>query len=117
VAALVRGAGSISADGILHATHKLVYDVMRPTGAKSELAQLRDRVSQLVNDASRNEFKDWLERPGSDPSWRFKKALTSDPAGKTRELKALLKALQALLERLGSPEPDKVQLALFDDEV
>jgi hypothetical protein len=114
VAALVAGSGTITAEGIAQKTHYVVHEVMRPTGAKSELQQVQRRVATALSDAAQNEFEEWLERPTADRSWRFKKALASDPAGKIRDLKALSKAADALLTRLGA-SPAQLRLRLFDE--
>lgn len=113
VAALVAGSGTITSDGIVRRTHHLVYEVMRPTGATSELRQISRRVTEVLRDAANNEFMDWLERLAPDPTWRFKRALAYEPKERTRDLKALRSAADALLTRLGAPTS---QLALFDAE-
>ena len=114
VGLLMQGGGAFSADGILERTHKLVLDVMRPTGpgSKSELAPLRRRVAEVLNDLMTNEFSAWLERSSNEPRWHFMRNIPHEPAGRIRELRLLSRLSQRALRRLGEP-PEK-QLRLFD---
>lgn len=116
VAALTKGVAQVSVESILQQTHGYVADVMQSTGAPTEFSQLRGRVSKVLHDAARHELRPWIERVKKDRVWRFRSALSGVRSKKTRELKALQKAATKLFERLGSPEPDEIQLALFRDD-
>jgi len=112
VAVLTSGGGVVSVDGILMRTHGVVLEVMRPTGSGSgaELKSLRRRVVEVINDAMGNEFSAWFERLSQDQSWRFKRSLPHDSAGKTRDLQTLRRAADQLLARLG--ETPSIQLTI-----
>ena len=114
VADLVAGASAVDSDGILRRTHSLVYTAMRPTGTKSELGLVRDRVTEVLKDAAHNELSEWLERRTPDQTWTLKRALASDASGRTRDLKALQTAANALYERLEVPGS---QLPLFEGDL
>lgn len=114
VAALVHGAGAVSAESIVQGTHYVVYEMMRATGAKSELRLILTRVAEILQDAAANEFSDWLARAGKERIWRPSKSLPSDQSSKTRELKTLARAAEQMVERLGGPAAGGMQLPLID---
>ncbi len=101
VAALVRGAGQVSAEGILQRTHAICHDVMKSTGAGSEQRSILRRVAEVLKAAVAGEFRDWIERLPGQPVYRFRAALALDQAARTRELKALQKAATEMIKRLG----------------
>ena len=113
VATLLQSAGAVSPEGLLRKTHALVYDAMAPTGAKSERAEILNRITEVLKEAAANELKDWLERAGQQRVWRFKKDLGIDPTTRTRDLKNLQTAAKELVERLGGQKG--IQLLLFED--
>ncbi len=101
VAALVRGAGQVSADGVLQSTHTVCHDVMRATGAGSERGRIVKRVAEVLKAAAAVELRDWIERVPGQPVYRFRAALSIDQAARTRELKAFEKAANEMIKRLG----------------
>ncbi len=103
VAALQRGGGVVSVDGLLSRTHHLVFEVMRPTGPSAELTAVRRRVAEVLNDAMHNEFSAWLDRSTKEQAWRFKRNMPHELAGKTRDLQLLRRAADQMLARLGEP--------------
>jgi len=112
VAALVRGEGQLSVDGILHETHRLCCDVMQSTGAGSELRGIRRKASFVLRTAATEDFSPWLKQVERQPIYRFRKALSADRAQRTRELKSLQKLGRSLFERLGGDV--QLHLALPD---
>lgn len=111
VAALVRGAGQVSTEGILQQTRAVCLDIMRSTGAGSEQRFLVKRVKEVLRTAASEDFRDWIERVPGQPVYRFRTALSLDQATRTRELKALQKSAGELIMRLGGA----VQLPLDFD--
>lgn len=101
IAQLIHGTGVVTSEGVLQKTHATVLGVMQSTGAGSELRPIRERVTDVLREASGNELKEWIERLPVRPEWRFRRALSSDPANRTRELQSLQKLGYALVERLG----------------
>ena len=112
VGQLLHGTGTITPEGILRTTHGLVFDVMTSTGSDSELKQIRSRVLDFLREAAGNELKGWLAREEGQPTWRFRRSLSSDQAARTRDLQALQKLGYELVERLGGLRG--VQLELDD---
>jgi hypothetical protein len=113
VADLVRGNGTITAESIVQKTHSRVFDSMSSTGSRSERAEIIRKVSEVLSEGTTNELREWLERIPNPKMWRFRKALSTDQAIKTRELKSLQRAAASLVDRLGGATG--IQLKLFED--
>ena len=111
IALLIQGGGTITLEGIVARTHSTVIEVMTSTGSKSEIGELRNRVADVLKDATANELADWLERVPKQPVWRFKKSLSGDQATKTRELQSLRRIGKEFIERLVGGQ---TQLNLLD---
>lgn len=113
VSLLISGGGVVTIDGLLQRTHGIVYDVMQSTGSKSEWKEIRNKVSEFMNDAAKGELSPWLARIPGQPMWNFKSAFPVDPTTRMRELKNLSRSTMALIERLGGGPP--LQLNFFDE--
>jgi hypothetical protein len=102
VQALVQGTGTLSAEHVVGQTHHLVHDAMRSTGSGSELAGVVERAKSVLKRLALAEFSDWIEQVPKQPLYRLKRALSREPAARTRDLQRLRSASERYLESLGS---------------
>jgi hypothetical protein len=112
LALLISGSGNFSVDTILQKTHSICHGAMQSTGSGTEFSGIRNRVVEMVTEATKNEFSSWFTRIPGQRVWAFSKGISAELSSRTRDFKSLQASATTLIERLGGG--GGVQLDLLD---